>query len=61
MAGTLEKLDMIEPLHIPIRFRPIDLILLALIALSIAFNALTYSELTDLQVTVARMQLLEDK
>jgi hypothetical protein len=43
------KIPKIDPLRIPIRFRPLDAILLASIAIAIAYTAITYSELVDLR------------
>ena len=41
--------------------RPLDFIILSLIALAIIFSLITYAEVIDLRSTVARMQFEETK
>ena len=38
-------------------FRAIDVLLFSIVAISIAMNAITYLEITDLRRTVVRIQL----
>lgn len=47
----------IPPLSMPMRIRPIDEILLALVAMELVFSVITYAELSDLRRVVHGMEL----
>jgi hypothetical protein len=46
----------IKPLRIPIRFRPLDAIIFGLIAIGLAYTAITYSEVDDLRKEVRSLE-----
>lgn len=50
-----------DPLYIPIRFRGIDFIIFGLIACLLFWEAIQYSELSDLRATVETMEAAQSK
>jgi len=47
----------IEPIRLHVRSSPVDLLILGLVAIALAWCAITYSELDDLRRVVQRMEL----